>query len=51
MSEKRVTVKGNIMEIKTGKRTLKKLENIIELRVLDLKGNLIMTFWKGEIHE
>ena len=51
MSEKRITVKDDIMEIKTNKRMLKKLEKIIELRVLDLKGKLIMTFWKGDIHE
>lgn len=48
---KRITVKGDLMEIKTNKRMLKQLEKIIELRVLDLKGNLIMTFWKGEPHE
>ena len=36
--------KGNVLEIKTDPKYLKKLKSILEIRVLDLEGNLIMTF-------
>ena len=45
---KRVSWKGDVVEIKTDKRILKQLNKVIEMRILDLKGNLIITFWKGE---
>ena len=46
--DKRVSWKGDVVEIKTDKRILKQLNKVIEMRILDLKGNLIITFWKGE---
>ena len=46
--DKRVSWKGDAVEIKTDKRILKQLNKVIEMRILDLKGNLIITFWKGE---
>lgn len=48
--DKRVSWKGDLVEIKTDKRILNRLDPIIEMRILDLRGNLIMTFWKGEKH-
>ena len=50
MNNNRIEWRDDIVEIKTDKKTLKKLGEITEMRILDLKGNLIMTFWKGEKH-
>jgi len=50
MKNKRISWKDDLVEIKTDKRTVKKLAEITKMRILDLKGNLIMTFWKGEQH-
>ncbi len=51
MKNKRQIWDGDVLKIKTSKRMVKRLEKIQELQVLDLKGNLKMTFWKGEPHE
>ena len=47
-TDKRVSWKDDVVEIKTDKRILKQLGKVIEMRILDLEGNLIMIFWKGE---
>ena len=51
MKSDRVIFDGDILKIKTGKRMLKKLEKILEIQILDMKGNLIMNFWRGEKNE
>lgn len=51
MANERQIWEGDVLKIKTPKRLLKKLEQIQELQVLDMKGNVKMVFWKGEPHE
>jgi len=44
MKNPRESWKGDVLEIKTDPKYLKKLEPILEIKVLDLKGKLIMIF-------
>lgn len=38
----------DICEVPTPKRLMRKLEKVTELRILDLQGNHVLTFWKGD---
>lgn len=38
----------DVAEVPTDRKMLRKLEKVTELKILDLTGKHVMTFWKGE---